>query len=604
MIQRRVVSVCIAMALVLAAGGLVWPAPAHPAAEHAAPATGALPTGPGPGGATQEIVVSAPSYASQAGTLTAYQYSGGFWRVAYGPFRAELGYNGLSDNRSEGDGTTPTGTFGFGGTMYGLGAPVTTRYAYHHLVCGDWWSGVHDATYNQFVSLPCGQTLPGANSEALWKQTTAYQHFAVTQFNMNPTVIGRGVAIFLHDNTTTGHTAGCIALAPSELDSVLGWLDPAQSPVISIGTASHVGSPSPLVTPAMAGPVLHFGDAGDYGSLNGQNLNKPIVGIAATPTGHGYWLVASDGGIFPFGDAGGYGSTGAMHLNQPIVGMAASPTGRGYWLVAADGGIFPFGDAGGFGSTGGIRLNKPVVGMAATPSGHGYLLVASDGGIFPFGDAGGYGSTGGIQLNKPIVGMAPSPTGRGYWLVAADGGIFPFGDAGGFGSTGGIRLNKPVVGMAATPSGHGYLLVASDGGIFPFGDAGGYGSTGGIRLNKPVVGMAERPQGVGTGWWPRTAGSSRSAMPAASVAPARSTSTSRSSVWPPPTTEVATGSSPPTAGSSPSATPVDSGQAAAHSFHDRSSVWPLLLIAAATGWDRSPNSRSLLEGEASSSPEE
>ena len=519
MIQRRVVSVCIAMALVLAAGGLVWPAPAHPAAEHAAPATGALPTGPGPGGATQEIVVSAPSYASQAGTLTAYQYSGGFWRVAYGPFRAELGYNGLSDNRSEGDGTTPTGTFGFGGTMYGLGAPVTTRYAYHHLVCGDWWSGVHDATYNQFVSLPCGQTLPGANSEALWKQTTAYQHFAVTQFNMNPTVIGRGVAIFLHDNTTTGHTAGCIALAPSELDLVLGWLDPAQDPVISIGTSSQVAPPSPLVTPSMAGPVLHFGDAGDYGSLNGQNLNKPIVGIAATPTGHGYWLVASDGGIFPFGDAGGYGSTGGIHLNQPIVGMA------------------------------------------------------------------------------------PSPTGRGYWLVAADGGIFPFGDAGGFGSTGGIRLNKPVVGMAATPSGHGYLLVASDGGIFPFGDAGGYGSTGGIRLNKPVVGMAERPQGVGTGWWPRTAGSSRSAMPAASVAPARSTSTSRSSVWPPPTTEVATGSSPPTAGSSPSATPVDSGQAAAHSFHDRSSVWPLLLIAAATGWDRSPNSRSLLEGEASSSPD-
>ena len=30
---------------------------------------------------------------------------------------------------------------------------------------------------------------------------------------------------------------------------------------------------------------------------------SPVVGMAATPSGHGYWLVASDGGIFSFGDA-------------------------------------------------------------------------------------------------------------------------------------------------------------------------------------------------------------------------------------------------------------------------------------------------------------
>ena len=54
-------------------------------------------------------------------------------------------------------------------------------------------------------------------------------------------------------------------------------------------------------------------------------LNRPIVGMASTPSGHGYWLVASDGGIFSFGDAAFYGSTGAIHLNQPVVGMAATP---------------------------------------------------------------------------------------------------------------------------------------------------------------------------------------------------------------------------------------------------------------------------------------
>ena len=46
-------------------------------------------------------------------------------------------------------------------------------------------------------------------------------------------------------------------------------------------------------------------------------LNKPIVGMAATADGGGYWLVASDGGIFAFGDAGFFGSTGALNLNKP-----------------------------------------------------------------------------------------------------------------------------------------------------------------------------------------------------------------------------------------------------------------------------------------------
>ena len=40
----------------------------------------------------------------------------------------------------------------------------------------------------------------------------------------------------------------------------------------------------------------------------------------------GCWLVASDGGIFSFGDAHYHGSTGAITLNKPIVGIATTPT--------------------------------------------------------------------------------------------------------------------------------------------------------------------------------------------------------------------------------------------------------------------------------------
>jgi hypothetical protein len=227
-----------------------------------------------------------------------------------------------------------------------------------------------------------------------------------------------------------------------------------------------------------------------HGSTGGLRLNRPIVGMAATPSGHGYWLVASDGGIFTFGDAEFHGSTGSLRLNRPIVGMAATPSGHGYWLVASDGGIFTFGDAEFHGSTGGLPLVEPIVGMAATPTGHGYWLVASDGGIFTFGDAAFFGSIGGHRLNQPVVGMATSHDGGGYWMVASDGGIFTFGDAGFYGSMGGQAVPAPVIGLGTSPGGHGYWLAGSDGSAYSFGDAHNLGSLGGQHLNQPIVGIA------------------------------------------------------------------------------------------------------------------
>jgi len=245
--------------------------------------------------------------------------------------------------------------------------------------------------------------------------------------------------------------------------------------------------------------VSAFGTAIRFGAPTGR-LRSPLVGIAGTPLGRGYWLAGSDGGIFTFGNARFHGSTGNVRLKQPIVGIAGTPSGKGYWLVAFDGGVFTFGDARFHGSTGAMKLNQPVVGMAPTANGNGYWLVASDGGIFAFGNAHFYGSTGSIRLNQPIVGMAATPSGKGYWLVASDGGIFAFGDAHFYGSTGSIRLTQPIVSMAATPSGKGYWLIAADGGIFAFGDAHFYGSLGATGGAKGrAFGMAPTPKGYWIG---------------------------------------------------------------------------------------------------------
>jgi hypothetical protein len=248
---------------------------------------------------------------------------------------------------------------------------------------------------------------------------------------------------------------------------------------------------------ASDGGVFTFGGLNFYGSMGNVRLNKPVVGMAATPGGGGYWLVAADGGIFTFGNAGFYGSMGNQWLAQPVVGMAATPDGRGYWLVAADGGIFTFGDAKFYGSMGNKWLAQPVVGMAATPDGKGYWLVARDGGIFTFGDAKFYGSTGAMHLNAPVSGMTATPNGGGYWLVAQDGGIFTFGNAPFQGSLGADPLSYPEVGMTGTDSAGapGYWMTNSNGGVSSFGYASNEGSAP-QRLNAPVVAMAEGP---GTG---------------------------------------------------------------------------------------------------------
>ncbi len=149
------------------------------------------------------------------------------------------------------------------------------------------------------------------------------------------------------------------------------------------------------------GEITGFGNDNYLVYLDGAqyyNLNAPIVGMAATPDGGGYWMVGSDGGVYASGDAGFYGSTGSLHLNKPVVGMAATPDGKGYWFVASDGGIFAYGDAGFYGSTGSIHLNEPIVGMASTPDGHGYWFAASDGGVFNYGDAPFDGSLGGTGV--------------------------------------------------------------------------------------------------------------------------------------------------------------------------------------------------------------
>ena len=74
-------------------------------------------------------------------------------------------------------------------------------------------------------------------------------------------------------------------------------------------------------------------------------------------------MVASDGGIFAFGDARYFGSMGGTKLTAPIVAIATTPDGKGYWMVSQDGGIFSY-DTPFYGSIGGAALAHPIIAIA------------------------------------------------------------------------------------------------------------------------------------------------------------------------------------------------------------------------------------------------
>ena len=124
-----------------------------------------------------------------------------------------------------------------------------------------------------------------------------------------------------------------------------------------------------------------------------------------TPPGRGYWLVASDGGVFSFGDAAFHGGTGGQHLNRPIVGMAATPDGLGLL-------------AGGLGRRGvllrGRRLPRGHRWPAPQPAHRGHGRHADGSGLL----AGGLGRRGlllrGRRLPRGHRWPAPQPADRGH----------------------------------------------------------------------------------------------------------------------------------------------------------------------------------------------
>jgi L,D-peptidoglycan transpeptidase YkuD (ErfK/YbiS/YcfS/YnhG family) len=179
----------------------------------------------------QLITVTAPSYGDTYATLRVYDRSGDKWVMVYGPWTARVGYNGVArpGKKREGDGTTPSGTFGFS-FFFGVDPNLGFAFPFRHAYADDYWDDDPSSpSYNEWID--ASRDNPGVDPEPM-HNVPAYDYAAVIGYNV-ARVPGLGSAIFLHVGTGTP-TAGCVSLPRPELIKVLHWLRPADHPKITI----------------------------------------------------------------------------------------------------------------------------------------------------------------------------------------------------------------------------------------------------------------------------------------------------------------------------------------------------------------------------------
>jgi L,D-peptidoglycan transpeptidase YkuD (ErfK/YbiS/YcfS/YnhG family) len=179
----------------------------------------------------QLITVTAASYGTSYATLRAYRISGTRRILVYGPWTARVGYHGIArpGRKREGDGTTPSGTYGFG-FFFGVRANPGVAFPYRHAYSYDYWDDdPASSRYNLWTDIR--KASAGRRPEPM-HDVPAYDYAAVIAYN-TARVPGRGSAIFLHVGTG-GSTAGCVSLPTAELLKILRWLHPADNPRIAI----------------------------------------------------------------------------------------------------------------------------------------------------------------------------------------------------------------------------------------------------------------------------------------------------------------------------------------------------------------------------------
>ena len=181
------------------------------------------------------LVVDNSSFFFTRTKLYATEKRGGKWQMALQPFDAAIGRNGFAPvgEKREGDGRTPSGIYPLKMT-FGYDETVKTKMPYRQTLADDLWIDDPNADdYNRWVKK---LETHAASYEIMKRDDNLYKYGIIIEYNTDPVIKGNGSAIFLHVWKGEGiPTAGCVAVSEEDIIKILGWLDPAASPLIITG---------------------------------------------------------------------------------------------------------------------------------------------------------------------------------------------------------------------------------------------------------------------------------------------------------------------------------------------------------------------------------
>ena len=127
-----------------------------------------------------------------------------------------LGRNGLTNDKKEGDLSTPTGIFKFNRIFYRADklGKIIFKISSSVIKENDGWCDDRESKfYNQYIQFPFSES-----AERLYRDDNIYDIVCVLNYNTSPAISGRGSAIFLHiAKPDFMETEGCVAIEKESL---------------------------------------------------------------------------------------------------------------------------------------------------------------------------------------------------------------------------------------------------------------------------------------------------------------------------------------------------------------------------------------------------
>jgi len=204
---------------------------------------------------TQIVVVTTTDWKSSQATLQRYERAraGKRWKAVGEPFTVVVGKTGLGwgsgliavDKRfrntddpvkKEGDGKAPAGVFRLS-KAFGYAPQEKAGWKMPYVNLTSSIQCVDDTSsrfYNTLVDTTKISPDWGSHeNEQMRRSDDLYRWGVLVDHNVNPPVPGHGSCIFMHIWRGPGQpTVGCTAMPKEQLESLLGWLDPARNPLL------------------------------------------------------------------------------------------------------------------------------------------------------------------------------------------------------------------------------------------------------------------------------------------------------------------------------------------------------------------------------------